>query len=259
MYTGVRLRGAGTVLSYTYFPMRNEKILKLYNEFLWNDHNDLCRHSQFLANEHNRQLDRIKKFNEEHVKLDELISKEEKYIKDNIETLTVKEKEDYQDKIQQIEIMQSRIRETIFNANDELNSSIGFMRKSFIVTLWSIVEQFCSKCLDLAETELTEPAKNRSNSHIWDILESRFEAIGINLRSIIGYEDINECRVVNNKIKHVGYVDSALVKKYPSFTSYLNKNFRLVDLDLQRYSDSVYDFLVNLMGILENKLEDKIV
>ncbi|MDZ4994509.1 hypothetical protein GNF80_16315 [Clostridium perfringens] len=105
MYTGVRLRGVGTVLSYTYFPMRNEKILKLYNEFFWNDHNDLCRNSQFLANEHNRQLDRIKKLGEEHAKLDELISKEEKYIKDNIETLTVKEKEDYQDKIQQIEIM----------------------------------------------------------------------------------------------------------------------------------------------------------
>ncbi|MDZ4994510.1 hypothetical protein GNF80_16320 [Clostridium perfringens] len=58
------------------------------------------------------------------------------------------------------------------------------MRKSFIVTLWSIVERFCSKCLDLAETELTEPAENRSNSYIWDVLESRFEAIGINLRSI---------------------------------------------------------------------------
>ena len=71
-----------------------------------------------------------------------------------------------------------------------------------------MIEQYCGRTLIEAENG----AANRAAPHKWFELSKRFVKIGVRLEDCKSYAGANECRILNNKIKHVGTVDGELSK-----------------------------------------------
>jgi len=71
------------------------------------------------------------------------------------------------------------------------------------------------------------------------------------ITAYINYQNIDECRVLNNKIKHVGKVDDALAK-FSFFSNLKNKSLEKIEYDLQRYSKSVFEYI----GFVAERADD---
>jgi hypothetical protein len=67
------------------------------------------------------------------------------------------------------------------------------------------------------------------------------------------YEGVEECRVLNNKIKHLGIVDDEL----SYFANFNNKSEEPIDevpLNLQYYSASVFEFVGCMLEVADGLL-----
>jgi hypothetical protein len=110
-----------------------------------------------------------------------------------------------------------------------------------VIALWATVEQYLSRCLVVAEGALgTMP--NDAGSFRWNDLDRRYVTVGIDLRSLTGHAAVNECRVLNNKIKHLGIVDDEL-SSFPHFAHRRGTRLTDIELDLQRYVNGVFEFV----------------
>lgn len=113
------------------------------------------------------------------------------------------------------------------------------------------VEQYLGKTLDIGEKSIK--GSSSAGSHVWNNIVNNFSKIGVDVKACKGYSNIDECRVLNNKIKHVGFVDEKLAE-YPYFSSFLGKDLNCINFELQRYTDSVFEFVGNAMEELDLKM-----
>lgn len=86
------------------------------------------------------------------------------------------------------------------------------------------------------------------NSQIfkWEDFINKFKSKSIILNNLDGYADANECRVLNNAIKHDGIVGDKLAK-FPYFEKHKNLELSNLDFEMQRYVNGVSNFLGHLM------------
>ncbi len=214
-------------------PFFSSELISLNGSFQWH-HHDLCLfHQSIYAN------------------IQERINKRENYILKESDILNTKLDVD---EIGLDEIFQSPIRETINAWDIEINNIRSFADQLLIVGLWSTVEQYLTRTLILAEKE-----KGNYNARIpyqWNGLQNYYSNIGVDISKCKGYDIVIECRILNNKIKHSGEVDSML-SKFENFKYLKGKPLTRIYFKLQNYSDAVYEFTGNVMELTDEVLFKK--
>lgn len=127
-----------------------------------------------------------------------------------------------------------------YNWKEEQEQVKAIANESLIINLWATIEQFANRTLNLV-------APNGKSSHRWDVVKKDFFSSGVDISIIGSYESINELRVVNNKIKHLYFVDEQLAR-FESFKDSEGKSLNAVSFNLQGYISSSYHFLITLIN-----------
>jgi len=155
-----------------------------------------------------------KKFNEHHLNMFDEISEENKHL--------------------------ARMSFPNYNWKEEMEQVKIIANESLIINLWATIEQFTNRTLNLINPD-------EKASHRWDILKNKFINNEIDITTIASYDNINELRVVNNKIKHLYFVDEQLAQ-FENFKDSQGKSLNLISFNLQDYITTSYHFLVTLIN-----------
>lgn len=127
-----------------------------------------------------------------------------------------------------------------YNWKEEIEQVKVIANESLIINLWATIEQFTNRTLNLINP-------NAKSSYRWDSIKKAFLNIEIDLTSINSYNNINELRVVNNKLKHLYFVDKELAE-FNNFKDSQGKSLDTVSFQLQDYITSSYHFLYTLIN-----------
>lgn len=121
-----------------------------------------------------------------------------------------------------------------------LNSVMSFTDQHFVIGLWVLVEQNIAKLLNVYKEKTGKVFKIPSN---WNETIPLLSSLGINTdENLPIYQNINELRVLNNKLKHLNMVDSKL-SEFPYFHDKESQDLDKITLELQRYSDNAFAFI----------------
>ena len=223
-----------------YLPIRSSALMSLHGQFNFH-HSDLCLFQHAIQ----REIDQRNEAAAEATS--ELRARYQSTRSDPIED---DEAEEWR------AVVFSRMRESL-NVHDMETASIqAFGDHLVVVGLWSMVEQYCGRTLLILEKGAENSSTHRDSPHQWDALAKRFAAAGIVLAGCKSYEGVDECRILNNKIKHSGFVDAQL-SRFARFRNDLGKDLRRLQLDLQYYADSVYEFTGCVMEAADDLLPDE--
>lgn len=207
---------------------------RLHSEFFWRFEN-LCLFHQLINNELNKR----------NKNLDYYTDEAKKFIKENL-----LDNESYE-----AQIFVSRYRTNVIDQENIINSICSLGDESTIIGLWAMVEQFSARSYVILEAAVQSKAESEVNPpHRWDKLKNRFDQLGIDLTSLDGYGIINECRVINNKIKHLYYVDDELAL-FARFASEKGKPIKKLNFPMQDYSDSCHEFIIHLFEKIDLRID----
>ena len=151
---------------------------------------------------------------------------------------------------EELELWKFRVSEervAINNADMEIARSQAFADEFTIIGLWATAEKYLGLVLKHIESHQTNtPIENINAPYRWNDVKSAFLNKSINLESLDGYSDANECRMLNNAIKHGGSVSSALTQ-FPCFSGKPDKELHKIEFEMQRYYNGISPFLGNLI------------
>ena len=103
--------------------------------------------------------------------------------------------------------------DAIFGRYQQNEKIIGFVDQMTIVGLWSIAEQFLGKIYKSHQIFLREdPTLKVAIPYKWDDFKKVFLENCIELETCENYVNANECRVLNNAIKHDPIVSPKLTQ-----------------------------------------------
>lgn len=139
-----------------------------------------------------------------------------------------------------LEIHHSRFRDRVIDVSNTLDASEQFLDETTVVSLWMIAERFLGQIYRefYCKVHHHQPAQI---PYKFDVIKSHFSSLGVDLTASHLYADANECRVLNNAIKHGNEISTAL-KQFPFFHT-LSGSVRGIDLEMQRYVNGVHNFL----------------
>lgn len=178
-----------------------------------------------------------------------------RFTQENKEELTLSSALDLSEEEYYQEVQKTRILDSIIAQDQENNRVIGFIDQMAAVGLWALAEQFLGKIYRTYIAVATSvDADTVSSPYRWDDFIKEYASIGIALSTCDGFQDANECRAVNNAIKHDPTVGKRL-EVFPYFTPYKGSKLMEVPLDMQRYLNGVNDFLGSLMEKVEAQLD----
>lgn len=146
-----------------------------------------------------------------------------------------------------IELQKSRV---FCGFNDEwtvIDRCKSFSDEFCIIGLWATSEKFMGniyKAIEAAQTNT--PIQDINAPYRWDQLITKFEEKSISLSQLDRFFDANECRVLNNAIKHSGFVNERLTE-FPFFLAHQGKELKKVNLEMQRYYNGVSSFIGSLI------------
>lgn len=221
------------------FPiLRNSDLMIILSSLIFY-HGDLCTFYQMYFSQHINQDKHVQSFTKELEKI------KQKYD----ESLD-------EDELAELEISYSRVRQFIYNNDLMLARTKYFANSSFVISLWATVEQFTSRILISLEKQLGMPYSEPP--HVWNRKIARYMDLNIDITAYLNYQNIDECRVLNNKIKHVGEVDDALAR-FLFFSNLNNKSLEEVEYDLQRYSNSVFEYIGFVAERSDSTIADLVV
>jgi hypothetical protein len=155
------------------------------------------------------------------------------------------------------QLVQSRIRESLVADESDLEREKHLADSLTVVALWAIAEKNLRQILALLESELTrESVEDWELIYRWDKLGGRYKKLSVNLRELHDFEDAEECRVLNNAIKHAGIVSSRLAQ-FPFFSARAGIDLSSLDFEMQRYLNGVSNFLGSLIERANELLAEK--
>ena len=133
-----------------------------------------------------------------------------------------------------------------FSIKQQQDQALYIANESLVINLWTTIEQYTNRCFQI----LTKETTSRSNNNYkWDVITKKFKEHNINIDEILSYEDIDEIRVLNNKIKHLYIVDMRLTE-FKYFEQYLGMKINTIPLRLKDYITSTYHFIVKLINLI---------
>ncbi|WP_044410716.1 hypothetical protein [Thiomicrospira microaerophila] len=158
-----------------------------------------------------------------------------------------KEAMDYQSDQTMEDIKKIRLRQAVVDKDIENKRIASFSDQIMVVGLWAICEQFVSKTYRRAVSMMNNCEESSiSVPYRWDQIKLRFSDIGIDIEGCENYQNADECRALNNAIKHDPLVSDKLAA-YGYFESYEGKVLDSVPLEMQRYLNGISDFLGSLI------------
>lgn len=139
-----------------------------------------------------------------------------------------------------------RLRQAVMDQDIENARVSTFVDHLTVIGLWAISEQFMAKIFRRLVSEKDSVKEDAVKApYRWDDFKKEFKKYGINLELCDNYLNANECRVLNNSIKHDPTVEGMLVS-FDYFIPYMNHQLEFVPLEMQRYLNGVSDFLGSL-------------
>lgn len=176
------------------------------------------------------------------------------FTQENKEKLTLSSTFDLSEEKYYEEIQKVRILDSIIAQEQENKQVLGFIDQMAVVGLWALSEQFLGKIYRTYISITTNvDAETVSSPYRWNDFIDKYASIGINLSACDGFEDADECRVVNNAIKHNPIVEKRL-EVFQYFTPHKGSKLTEVPLEMQRYLNGVNNFLGSLMEKVESEL-----
>lgn len=149
----------------------------------------------------------------------------------------------------------ARIRTAIIEHDLENARVISFVDQMAVVGLWAIAEQFLGKVYRQTKSLLESiPPDSVNSDYRWDGITAEYSTLGIDLTQCENFANADECRVLNNTIKHASIVNPRL-QQFPFFQAHAGKNLDKVPLEMQRYMNGVSDFLGNLISKANDLVE----
>lgn len=144
-----------------------------------------------------------------------------------------------EDEEESFELALARRRESIFAGEMEVEAISRYADEVTVIASWTIVEKQLNRALPALQNMLGHPL---TSSHRWPEIEQAFGACGVVLAGLSSYADANECRTLNNAIKHSGVVQGAIAQ-FPFFQASVGKPIEEIELDTQRYLFAAADFI----------------
>jgi len=124
-----------------------------------------------------------------------------------------------------------------------------------VVGMWATAEKYLGQVYKAIESDHTgTPISDITAPYRWNIIKSKFSEKSISLESLDGYADANECRVLNNAIKHSGFVNPQLAQ-FTFFTPLEGKELNHIDFEVQRYYNGIYSLLGDLIRVGNRALD----
>ena len=116
-----------------------------------------------------------------------------------------------------------------------------------VIGLWATAERFLGKVFAHIESSQSGvDVASVSRPYRWDEFQTAYANKSIDLTTLNGYADADECRVLNNSIKHAEIVNERLAQN-PFFAPFQNKLLADVDFEMQRYVTGVFNFVGSLI------------
>lgn len=139
------------------------------------------------------------------------------------------------------------LRENI-NAQSASNfQTYQFTNQMTVVGLWAIAEQTMGFIYKEMHSSITGVSENKVKiPYKFDEFKKKFINLGINLETLDTFDDANECRTLNNTIKH-GHLIEGHILDFTYFKPLSGRAIMDVDFELQRYVTGVIQFLSSLV------------
>lgn len=129
----------------------------------------------------------------------------------------------------------------------DLERSVRTINRMFVVALWALAEQYLGKAFQKSVSLRTGTAVESVKApYRWDTFKTAFLPEGIVFETLNGYAIANECRVLNNHVKHSPVISSKLAA-FPPFSGHLGEPLERVEIDPQRYLNGISNFLGSLI------------
>lgn len=134
------------------------------------------------------------------------------------------------------------------NHQDDINNKASYIANdSVVINIWAMNEQYMTRGLaSLISKKENKAIDEIKVPHSWDRIKIKFLSYGIDFNKLPSYDDINECRVLNNKIKHLYSVDKDL-ESFPYFSGKLNESLLGMQYPLQKYILAAHHFIGMLL------------
>ncbi len=180
-------------------------------------------------------------------RIHQIVYKEITHIEEKIDAHNLKDIQFTGDVESFEEYKKSRLFDAVIAQDIENKKVISFVDHMTVVGLWAIAEQFLGKVYREVKC-LTDNCKPEDVSapYRWDEFLTKYDDIGIDLKMCENFGNADECRVLNNTIKHDPVVGGRLIT-FTYFLPYQGKKIDDVPLEMQRYLNGVSDFLGSLI------------
>lgn len=154
-------------------------------------------------------------------------------------------------------VSQTRELDKFMNLSDTLNRTKQFADQHSVIGLWAITERFLGRTYSsIVSIRTSVDVKTVKTPYRWEGFAKEFDALSIDLHSLHGATDADECRVLNNTLKHSEWVDKRL-GSFPFFAPYVGHPVRDIKLEMQRYATGIYHFCSSLIEAGNKLLESK--
>lgn len=215
----------------SYFP-RKQVFSSLLSEFKFKLEDLIVFHS-FVCNTYEKNVKAIKNLSSQMPKFDPESLDEDEY--------------------EAALLIQARHREKVGYYDDLNEKASSIADDSVVINLWALIEQFSTRCYSLlASSREGVPVESVVPPYRWDQLSKRYLNYQVDLTQMVSYSTANECRVLNNKIKHLHKVDNELAK-FAHFKDKENEPLYYVEYRLQDYVIAAHHFIGSLIEESSNK------
>lgn len=143
-------------------------------------------------------------------------------------------------------LAQSRRWEQVLAEENTLETIEAFNAELTTIAIWTVIEKTMVQMLAALEASTGE---TRSSTVRFDVMQQRFFSCGVDLVKLSGFADVDECRCVNNAIKHGGKIGTGLAS-FPRFAGLSGTAVRRQTLDVQRYLFGAHTFLGSVLPSL---------
>lgn len=149
-----------------------------------------------------------------------------------------------------VELLEYRASQTMSSFNGEgmvIDRCKLFADEFCVIGLWATAEKFLGKVYAHIDSHQSGVPLSAINvSYRWDDIKRKYANKSILIDDLDGYSDANECRVLNNAIKHVGFVNNRLAK-FSFFSTRSGEELDKIEYEMQRYYNGVWSFLGGLI------------
>jgi hypothetical protein len=141
-------------------------------------------------------------------------------------------------------IGRSRILEGVRNIDLDIDGVSNLADQLTIVGLWAFAEKYLNRIYSqTVQKKLNSSILLFKNEYRWDEFSKKyFDDLGVPLDKSDLYNDANECRLVNNAIKHGGIISRKLAS-FPMFHGREGLGLETFTLETQRYCNAIYSFI----------------